>query len=678
MSDCEIIPPDAFDWQWFDRIKPQKAKRGNQGTRQWRRYLNIVTAFDIETTGLPDIEQSIMYVWQWQFGDRCTVMGRTWDQYRAFVAELGQHIKGRNSLVVLVHNLSYEFQFLTGVFDFSPKDVFCIQSRKILKCMALDNHLEFRCTYLHSNMSLAKYCKNMGVEHGKLSGAEFDYSKIRYSWTPLTDYEMHYCQNDVLGLVEAYTAEMRKERDTLSSVPMTSTGYVRRDAKRAMRLASSRAIKNIAPDLEVYVALRKAFRGGDTHANRYITGQIINNVSSADRSSSYPDVICNGEYPMQPFYRAQHQTIDALLQSAERNALLIHIGFYGIRQSDPYYGFPYIPFAKCESVAGALRDNGRILKAAYLETWITDIDLKIILEQYSYEDYQILDCWQSQYGALPAPLILTVQEYYRKKTALKGGDPEQEYYYIKSKNKLNSCYGMMAQDPGKETIQYIQGAEDPYQVKLQELGEILQKYTKNAFLVYQWGVWVTAWARLRLYDGIRLAYDQGALPVYCDTDSVKYTGVADWSAYNRQRRRDSIDSGSFADDIKGQRHYMGVYEDDGHYDRFITLGAKKYAYEDGGKLHITVAGVGKTTGAQELAKAGGLEAFREGFVFRDAGGLESVYNDRHGGRIRRDGGEIEVVPNVYLKPSTYTLSLTDEYRDIVADAVLFDRLRQIN
>jgi hypothetical protein len=249
---------------------------------------------------------------------------------------------------------------------------------------------------------------------------------------------------------------------------------------------------------------------------------------------------------MQPFYRADHKTIDALLQAEERNALLIHIGFYGIHQSDPYYGFPYIPFAKCESVAGAVRDNGRILKAAYLETWITDIDLKIILEQYSYEDYQIIDCWQSQYGALPAPLILTVQEYYRKKTALKGGDQEQEYYYMKSKNKLNSCYGMMAQDPGKETVQYIQGAEDPYQVKLQELSEILQKYTKNAFLVYQWGVWVTAWARLRLYDGIRLAYEQGALPVYCDTDSVKYTGMVDWSAYNRQRQQDSIDSGSLA------------------------------------------------------------------------------------------------------------------------------------
>lgn len=440
MSECEIIPPAKFDWEWFDSIKTQKAKKGNQGTRKWRRYLDLVTAFDIETTGLPDIEQSIMYVWQWQFGNRCTVMGRTWDQYRAFVSELGRHIKGRNSLVVLVHNLSYEFQFLTGVFDFTPKDVFCIQSRKILKCMVLENRLEFRCTYLHSNMSLAKYCKAMGVEHGKLSGAEFDYGKFRYPWTHLTDYEMRYCQNDVLGLVEAYTSEMKKERDTLSSVPMTSTGYVRRDAKRAMRLASSRAIHAITPDVELYKALRKAFRGGDTHCNRYITGQIITNVSSADRSSSYPDVICNCEYPMQAFYRSEHHTIDDLRESSKCNALLIRIGFYGIRQSNPYYGFPYLPYAKCENVANAVKDNGRILAADYLETWITDIDLKIILEQYAYEEYQIIECWQSQYGALPAPLILTVQEYYRKKTELKGGDAEQEYYYMKSKNKLNSCY----------------------------------------------------------------------------------------------------------------------------------------------------------------------------------------------------------------------------------------------
>ena len=47
-----------------------------------------------------------------------------------------------------------------------------------------------------------------------------------------------------------------------------------------------------------------------------------------------------------------------------------------------------------------------------------------------------------------------------------------------------------------------------------------------------------------------------------------------------------------------------------------------------GSLHITVAGVGKSIGAKELASRGGIKAFKEGFTFYKAGGTESVYNDK--------------------------------------------------
>ena len=69
-----------------------------------------------------------------------------------------------------------------------------------------DTIYEFRCSYLHSNMSLEVFLEKMGVEDLKQSGEEFDYSKIRYPWTPLSDQEMKYIVNDVKGLVEALTA----------------------------------------------------------------------------------------------------------------------------------------------------------------------------------------------------------------------------------------------------------------------------------------------------------------------------------------------------------------------------------------------------------------------------------------------------------------------------------------
>ena len=54
------------------------------------KLLNIVTAFDIETTRIQSIEQSVMYIWQWHFAEpiNLTVVGRTWNEFTAFCASL--------------------------------------------------------------------------------------------------------------------------------------------------------------------------------------------------------------------------------------------------------------------------------------------------------------------------------------------------------------------------------------------------------------------------------------------------------------------------------------------------------------------------------------------------------------------------------------------------------------
>ena len=100
------------------------------------------------------------------------------------------------------------------------------------------------------------------------------------------------------------------------------------------------------------------------------------------------------------------------------------------------------------------------------------------------------------------------------------------------------------------------------------------------------------------------------------------------------------------------------------------MGAKKYAYEyEDGSIGLTVAGVNKKKGAKELAAHGGLEAFKEGFVFKDAGGTESIYNDNPVvGYIEREGRKIWITSNVYIRDSEYTLGVTGEYWKILNDA----------
>ena len=219
----------------------------------------------------------------------------------------------------------------------------------------------------------------------------------------------------------------------------------------------------------------------------------------------------------------------------------------------------------------------------------------------------------------------------------------------------------------------------PYEEKEEQIKQIekaiLEDSNKKAFLAYQWGVWVTAHSRAALEEGIRLVHDTpGAEFIYCDTDSVKYTGEVDWTEYNKARVAECLESGAYADDAKGKRHYMGVFESEDNpetgaaYAEFKTLGAKKYAYCEtvGGPVHCTIAGVNKTLGGPELDKHGGLPAFAEGFVFREAGGTAAVYNDDpevH--QVEIDGHILPITSNVSIIPSEYTLGITGEYMRII-------------
>lgn len=597
-----------------------------------------------------------MYVWQWGFEWGEVVVGRTWEELDDFIHELIQHL-GDAVLPVYVHNLSFEFQFLRTIYDFSAKEVFALKSRKVLRCTMYDR-LELRCSYIHSNMSLDEYTKKMGVKHTKRSGEKFDYDKARYPWTPLTEYEMEYATYDVIGLIEALEVEMDADGDNCKSIPLTSTGYVRRDTKAAMKKGPINEVKQCLPDVPLYQMLRDAFRGGDTHANRYYAGRVLHDVKSADRSSSYPDVICNCPFPIRPFIRSGAVSSQELFTGVD--AVVATLALYNVELIDSHWGDPYLSRDRCRDIKNGYYDNGRILRADQLIMTVTDIDYKILQETYSF-DVVVLDSYHTRYGKLPPQIIEVNIEYYRRKTELKGVDGE-EIYYMKSKNKLNSIYGMTAQDPGKQNILFIDGA---FQEMDDPLEEVLERYNKRAFLTYAWGVWVTAWARYRLYEGIKLAGDGF---VYCDTDSVKYIGAVDWTTYNERRISDSLASGAYATDPHGAVHYMGVFEEEGMSEEFKTLGAKKYVYRKGGKLTITVAGVGKIAGAKELEKAGGIEAFTPGFVFRDAGGLDAVYNDEPPMEyIEADGKRARLGPNVYLRPSEYTVGITNEYEKILQE-----------
>lgn len=641
-------------------------------------YLEIPCAFDIETTniykrnnkGQIDNKQrpfAFMYHWQFCIGYR-VVFGRTWHDFQSMLSliERNMNLSSKMRLVVYVHNLSFEFQFMRRFLNVI--DSFCKSERSPLKIVH-NGCIEFRCSAALSNMSLAMFCKNENAKYYKLVDT-FDYGKIRTADTELTEEEQGYCYNDVRGLCECILSLMRF--DTLASIPMTSTGYVRRDARIAVKKnkKNRRLFKDSALSADEYRIMRVAFRGGDTHANSRHANQIIKDVHSFDIASSYPACMMIDRFPISKFIPIQISTFFKMRNECkERYCFLLHIKLHDLRFVAPH-GIPYIALAKCGHVSGdKILDNGRIYSASDVSMWVTDIDLDIINAEYEYNGYSISDVYCSLSGALSDEYKGVIMDYYRKKTELKGLDDEESLYlYGKSKNRLNALYGMMCMRLDQSETKYTGEGETGYETTVDDLEVTLEKYYKrrNNFLSYQHGVWVTANARKRLHDFYNTI---GRDLVYGDTDSGKIINIdrhiENIEKLNERLKKEAEQFGAYAYDRNGEIHYMGVWEYDGKYD-MKTLGAKKYVAQIGDKCYSTIAGVNKKAGQEYFNNHGGLDAFKIGATIENSGHLVAYYNDDEIHEIEVSGCKMITSSNLALIDDTYTIGVTDDYKWLLA------------
>lgn len=635
-------------------------------------YLDCVCAFDIETTRLSN-NNSVMYSWQFSINSEYVIVGRTWQEYEEFLEYINFCLSVKTRLIVLVHNLAYEFQFLKGIFKFNSDDVFCLDSRKPLR--ALYKKIEYRCSYLHSNMSLKEYLKRFNAEFLKIDGDLFDYSKKRFSNTRLTELEYNYIINDVLDLPNAYRKEMLLDNDDVYTVPLTFTGYVRRDIKEEMKKLDRSYINKQLNSLEVIELLQECFRGGNTHANRFYSDEILEDVKSFDKSSSYPSVILYKKYPVTRFEESKDLSIENFMRLIyfKNMAVIVRVALLNVKLKNDKTGCPYLAKAKCHHIKEGVFDNGRILKCSECSTALTDVDFKIINNMYDFSMI-IEKIFIAKKDYLPQVLRSKVLEYYRKKTELKNVRGK-EHEYFRSKQKINSIYGMCVQNVLKDVI-IFNGLD--YSIK-EDLTkeELLKRNNRKAFLNYAWGVYVTAYAREELQKAIDFV---GNDFVYTDTDSVKFKGVHDFSILNREILKDCEKFNAIAYDVEKNAHYLGIFELDGVYKKFKTLGAKKYAYiDENDKLHITVSGVNKKIAPIELKND--IKNFKKGFIFHKAGGTTSYYNDIEYGKsilYTYKRKKLFIISNVCITDSTYKLDITEEYEKILSDEKYWLKMFDIN
>ncbi len=233
-----------------------------------------------------------------------------------------------------------------------------------------------------------------------------------------------------------------------------------------------------------------------------------------------------------------------------------------------------------------------MLSADFLELkGITDIDYDILKQDYVWERMEINDLYQARLEYLPDEFRLQIMHYYRLKCTLKNVKGK-EYEYMKAKNKLNSSYGMMVTDIASPDIVI---ESDEWVEKPVSLTEALDKYysSHSSFLSYQWGIWVTAYARQALRKAI---YACGKNAIYIDTDSIK-TDIdisSQIDMINADIAKESEDCGMDCHvDYAGKRYQLGIFEYEGCYDEFKTLGSKKYVVKKDGEYTVTIAGLNK-------------------------------------------------------------------------------------
>lgn len=634
---------------------------------------------------------SICYIWMLSIND--TVL------YGRKLSELPELLKllvlnTEVTPIIYVHNLTFDFQFLRNVLEFS--EVFARVRRKPMYAKA--SGVEFRCSYMLTRLSLKAWGDTLDI---KKQVGLLDYTELRTPLTKLTEAELKYCEYDLLVMYRGLLKYMQKY-GSLSDIPLTQTGEVRKVIKSMFSKNNGYHFKvtNLQPKTyNEYKRLRSVFAGGETHANRLYcscTGEfrdkktkkrfkveqdkILKRVASFDKTSDYPYQMCAERFPMSRFVKVSN---DLRFLDTENYAYIIECQLLHVRSLT---NTTYISRSHCVSIKNGKYDNGRLISADSVALCITEQDYLTIQEVYSFTIGEITAVYRSRKGYMPKQYIEYILELYEYKTTLKG-DPKKAELYAQSKQFINSLYGMEVTDIIMPDVSFVNNSWGRYipltPDQIQErLDDIQKKFYKNN-LAYQWGVWVTAYARRELMQAV-LFCDQHE--VYHDTDSVKLLHYEDYHYYfkfqntvmdEKLRKMCDIYDIDFEKTRpkkpNGKRAPLGHWDFEGIYAKFKTLGAKKYAYwymfdPDGSTIspensgmHVTVSGVPKAEGSALLKS---LDDFKEGYVFdREKCGKKLLtYIEGNNPAVTfPDGYTVDQPYGCNMRNIEYTISQTAEY-----------------
>ena len=675
-------------------------------------FYNIPASFDIETSSFMVGEEKHACMYIWQFGLNGTVIyGRTWDQFFELLGILQEHLELANDhrLIIYVHNLAYEFQFLNKWIEWDK--VFAIKQRRPIYAIA--GGFEFRCSLILSNYALA-YIGGFDEKTGKPNllykypmkkmVGDLDYSLIRNSSTPLSSSELGYCINDV-KVVMCYIQQKIEEDGDITKIPLTNTGYVRefcrdwcfysdkllpedRDKNKTEYHRLMKSLKINSP--EEYYQMERAFAGGFTHTGAKHSTKVLRDVGSADLTSSYPYHMIAEYFPMSSFTYIGRITNNQLFYFYLKNyCCMFDVTFKNLRPAVTFEN----PLSRSRCIIPKDENgdevpfqvnNGRLVSAEECTTTLTELDWDTIYKFYDWDEVCIFNMRVAKRGYLPRDLILAILHLYGNKTSLKGVE-EKHVEYMVSKNMINASFGMMVTSIIRDEFVY----DENWHKVAPDVASQLEAYNHsyNRFLFYGWGIWVTAHARHSLFKAI---YEFDEDYVYADTDSIKGLHFENhmkfFKEYNREVQMKLLKmcnhygipfSACQPKTVKGEKKLIGVWDMERPYKRFKACGAKRYMYEyDDGELSLTVSGLNKKYAIPWLlseykTNAMCFEIFGEGMYVPPGHTGKQTITYIEG----EDEGEVtdylgntapyHELSSIYMEPQAYFMSVLTEYKDFL-------------
>lgn len=672
------------DWE---TIEEELAETVTVSNSRKVKYYEVPIAFDIETTSHNLCDEKLAWMYCWQLSIQgYVILGRTWQEFDEVynrIVEMFQPTE-KTRVIIYIQNLAYEFQFICHRFEW--QSVFCLRERKPIKAITTD-WVEFRCSYMLSGFNLETIGKNLQrYKIQKLSG-DLDYNIVRHSKSPIKLTEWKYCINDVQVIV-AYIQETAENDGGYHKIPLTKTGYVREYCREECFKAKNyrKLMRLLNIDFPEYEQLKRAFAGGFTHANWHYSDRTLHNMDSFDFTSSYPAVMVMEKFPMSSARKVQLPNDNGVKfqKYLDHYCCLFDIT---LTELDGWDAPDHIlSLSKCWNVSkDRVINNGRIISASSITTTITEIDYMSLRKFYKWKKEYVTNMRIYDKMYLPSAFVESILKMYQDKTELKDVEGK-EVEYMKSKGMINSAYGMAVTDIIRDEDTF----DTEWRTNRPNGDDAIAKYNKSKkrFLFYPWGVWVTAYARANLYNGI---LEFGDDYVYSDTDSIKALNADAHMDYIKRYNDEvneklkkaceyhQIDFAMTRPKTKdGIEKPLGVWDYDGHYTRFKTLGAKRYMTEKVNKrgeleVGITVAGLSKKDAMKYISEQAKETGYSEFDLFtnylyipkgRTGKNIHSYIDYEISATITDDYGitdRIHEYSAVYMEPADYSLSLEEGY-----------------